>query len=59
MTVQAMAGSSNDHVRAEDLSAVAPGALRHRLILGYEGEAAGVSPDAIVEALIENLPRPF
>ena len=52
-----LAGS--DYVRAEDLRAVAPGALRHRLILGYEGEAAGISPDAIVEALIENLPRPF
>lgn len=46
-------------VRAEDLIAVAPGALRHRLILGYEGEAAGVQPDAIIEALVEALPEPF
>jgi MoxR-like ATPase len=55
---RALLGGS-DHVRAEDLTAVAPGALRHRLILGYEGEAAGVSPDAIVAALVDNLPPPF
>jgi MoxR-like ATPase len=41
------------HVADEDLEAVARPALRHRLILGYEGEAAGVSTDALVEAALE------
>ena len=37
------------HVTAGDLAAVAKPALRHRLVLGYEGEAAGVHPDELVE----------
>jgi MoxR-like ATPase len=36
------------HVSGEDLEIVAAPALRHRLILGYEGEASGVDPDSIV-----------
>lgn len=36
----------------EDLSAVARPALRHRLLLNFEGEAAGVDPDTIVDELI-------
>ena len=36
------------HVRAEDLEALAPSALRHRLILNYEGEAARLSADDLV-----------
>ncbi len=35
-------------VSSEDIVAIAPAALRHRLLLGYEGEAAGVHPDAIL-----------
>jgi MoxR-like ATPase len=37
------------HVTFEDIEALAAPALRHRIILGYEGEASGVSPDALVE----------
>ena len=37
------------HVTHEDLEAVARPALRHRLILSYEGVAAGASPDALIE----------
>jgi MoxR-like ATPase len=36
------------HVANEDVTAVSAPALRHRLILGYEGEAAGVTPDELV-----------
>ena len=36
------------HVNAEDVERLAPPALRHRLILGYEGEASGVPPDELV-----------
>jgi MoxR-like ATPase len=40
------------HVTPDDVSAMARPALRHRLVYGYEGEAAGLSPDALVaEAL--------
>ena len=35
-------------VNEDDLLAVAAPALRHRLILGYEGEASGVTPDELV-----------
>jgi len=36
------------HVALEDVEAVAAPALRHRFVLGYEGEAAGVAPDGLV-----------
>ena len=40
------------HVSVDDVAAVCGPALRHRLILSYEGEAAGVDVDALVgEAL--------
>jgi MoxR-like ATPase len=40
------------HVAPEDVERMAAPALRHRLILSYEGEARGVHPDALVgEAL--------
>jgi len=39
-------------VSIDDIRHVAPPALRHRLILNFEGEAEGVKPDAIIaEAL--------
>ncbi len=41
------------HTSAQDVAAAARPALRHRLILSYEGEAAGVEPDQIVLAALE------
>ncbi|MDZ7617022.1 MAG: AAA family ATPase, partial [Patescibacteria group bacterium] len=38
---------------ADDLPAVAHAALRHRLLLNYEGEAEGIDPDRLVDALLE------
>lgn len=35
-------------VSAADIEALAAPALRHRILLGYEGEAAGVHPDELV-----------
>jgi MoxR-like ATPase len=43
------------HVRSADLAAVAPAALRHRLVLNYEGEAQGVSPDDVVREALSGL----
>ncbi len=36
-------------VSSDDILAVAPSALRHRLLLGYEGEAAGVQPETLID----------
>jgi len=39
-------------VAIDDLRHVARPALRHRLILNFEAQAEGVSPDAIVEEIL-------
>jgi MoxR-like ATPase len=42
----------------EDVQAVAPAALRHRLILNFDGLAEGVSTDAVIAELVqEALPQ--
>ncbi|MFC5700127.1 AAA family ATPase [Cohnella faecalis] len=41
------------HVSWSDVRSVAIPALRHRLVLGYEGQAAGVSPDELALAAID------
>lgn len=42
------------HVTSEDLVAVAAPALRHRLILNFEGEAEGVNSDTLIEEVISS-----
>jgi MoxR-like ATPase len=46
------------NVAAEDLRAIAAPALRHRLLLGYEAMADGVSADALVDAVLGAVPVP-
>ncbi len=41
------------NVALSDLRAMAPAALRHRLILTYEAEAEGITPDDILAAILE------
>jgi len=41
------------HVTPEDVHALALSALRHRFVLGYEGEARGTRPRELVEAVLE------
>jgi len=41
------------HVARDDIRAVAPMALRHRLILNFEGQADGVPPDAVVANILK------
>jgi MoxR-like ATPase len=36
----------------EDVQAVAPAALRHRLLLNFEGQAEGISPDQVIADLL-------
>ena len=43
------------NVSFEDIHAVAANALRHRLLLNFEGMAEGVSPDALVDAVTKVL----
>ena len=45
------------HVAFADLRAVARPALRHRLILNFEGEAEGVKADAIVDQVLAGMPE--
>jgi MoxR-like ATPase len=41
------------NVSVEDLRAMALPALRHRLILNFEGEAEGIDPDRLIEELVD------
>ena len=43
--------SERGHVTPDDVRAVLPDVLRHRMILSYEASAAGVTPDQAIEAL--------
>jgi MoxR-like ATPase len=46
------------NVSASDIRAMAPAALRHRLVLGYEATADRVSADDIVAAVLTAVPDP-
>jgi MoxR-like ATPase len=48
-----LAGRYN--VAVEDLDAVALPALRHRMILNFEGEAEGIAPDTLVNDILERV----
>ena len=41
----------------DDVKAVALPALRHRVLLNFEGEAEGVRPDQVLEHIIKKLPE--
>jgi MoxR-like ATPase len=43
------------NVSFDDVRAVAYAALRHRLILSFEGEAEGIDPDRIIEDLLTRI----
>jgi len=45
------------HVSFADLKQVAHPALRHRIIPSFEAEADGVSADAILDALLAEVPE--
>ena len=44
-----------DHVTPDDIRAVVHDCLRHRLMLTYEANAAGISADAVIEELIKQV----
>ena len=45
------------NVAFADVKTVAPAALRHRLILSFEGIADGITPDQIVDQVLESVPQ--
>jgi len=44
------------NVSFEDIQAVAPAALRHRLILNFEAEAEGITTDHVVAKILSDVP---
>jgi len=42
----------------DDVKAVAPGVLRHRLVLTYEAEAQEIKPDTIIKTILNTIPSP-
>lgn len=44
-----------DHVRPEDVQAVAPAVLRHRLILSYDALADGIDNDRVIADLLQQV----
>ncbi|MFP4320959.1 MAG: AAA family ATPase [Anaerolineales bacterium] len=45
------------NVSFDDVTAVAPAALRHRLLLNFEGQAEGIMPDQVINDLLRTVPR--
>jgi MoxR-like ATPase len=46
------------NVAFEDLRRMARPALRHRLILNFEGEAERIDPDAVIDDVLAHVPEP-
>ena len=44
-------------VAIDDIRHVAPSALRHRMILNFEGEAEGIKTDQVIDAILKALPE--
>ena len=44
-------------VSTDDIRAVAAPVLRHRIITNFNAEADGVTPDVVVQRLLEMIPR--
>ncbi len=42
----------------DDVKAIAPDVLRHRITISYEAEADGLSADTIIQALLRTIPAP-
>ncbi len=50
--------AGRDYVSPEDIQALAYDVLRHRILLSYEAEAEGVTPDHLIETLITRIAVP-
>src|SRR5437763_7346167 len=45
------------NVSFDDIEAVAPAAMRHRLILNFEAEAEGITTDHVIAQVLKDVPR--
>ena len=45
------------NVSFDDVKAIAPAALRHRLLLNFEGQAEGITTDEVIVDLLAKLPQ--
>ena len=50
--------AGRDFVSPEDIQALAPDVLRHRVLLTFEAEAEGVTADGLIAALLERVAVP-
>ena len=50
--------AGRDYVDPEDIQNMAYDVLRHRIILTYEAEADGITPDAFIKELLSRIPVP-
>lgn len=48
--------AGRDFVSPDDVAAMAHDVLRHRLVVSYEGEIAGVTSDGVIDRLLELVP---
>ena len=47
-----------DYVTPEDIMAMAPDVLRHRMVLAFAARADNVSPDYMIQRILEHVPVP-
>ena len=47
-----------DYVGPEDIQAIAPDVLRHRLVMSFEAEADGITPDSVIEGVLDGVGVP-
>jgi MoxR-like ATPase len=45
-------------VTLADIKAIAHGVLRHRILLNFQAEAEGINTDAIIDTLLNEIPKP-
>jgi MoxR-like ATPase len=50
--------AGRDYVDPEDIQAMAYDVMRHRIILTYEAEADGITPDGFIKELLSRVPVP-
>lgn len=50
--------AGRDYVSPEDIQAIAPDVLRHRILLSFEAEAAGISVDDVITELLKRVAVP-
>jgi MoxR-like ATPase len=50
--------AGRDYVGPEDIQAIAPDVMRHRLVLSFEAEADGVDANSIIERILDGVGVP-